>query len=379
METYPLDQRRKFIRDLASGQWSMTELCDRYGISRVTGYKWRDRHGGGGAEALEDRSHAPHHCPHRTGADLEALIVSARRELGWGAKKLLTVLRRRYPQHPWPARSTVNDVLLRHQLLRRRRRRARWLHPGAPPLATHRPNQVWPLDFKGQFKTRDGHYCYPLTVTDHYSRMLLLCRGLRSVRAREVRPVLRTLFREVGLPEAIRTDNGSPFASTSLHGLSPLNIWWMQLGIVHQRIPPASPQHNGTHERMHRELKRETTRPAAATRRSQQHRFDAFRTRYNTERPHEALQDATPHSRWQPSARTFPEQPPQPEYPAHLEVRRVGSAGTFSWGGRPLFVSECLRGEDIALEEVDDGLWNLVYYQTLLGRIDVRTGRLTGV
>lgn len=379
METHLLDQRRKFICDLVSGQWSMTELCARYGVSRPTGYKWWARHRGGGLAALNDRSHAPHHCPHRTAGALEALILATRREYGWGAKKLLAVLQRRYPRQVWPARSTINDLLARHQLLRRRRRRTPWAHPGAPPLATSRPNQVWPLDFKGQFKTGDGQYCYPLTVTDHFSRMLLLCQGLTSVRTVAVRPVLRTLFREVGLPEVIRTDNGAPFASPSLHGWSALSVWWMQLGIVHQRIPPASPQHNGTHERMHRELKRETTRPAAATRRSQQRRFDAFRTRYNTERPHEALQNETPHSRWHASPRAFPERRTMPDYPAHMEVRRISSTGTFSLLGRPFFVTELLRGEDLGLEEVDDGLWNLVYYRTLLGRIDRRTGQITGV
>jgi transposase InsO family protein len=379
METHTLDQRRTFIDDLDSGHWSMSELCARFGVSRPTGYKWLARYRAGGADALGDRSHAPHACPHRTEARLEALLLAARREYGWGAKKLVVVLRRRYPHEVWPARSTVNDLLARHHLLRRQRRRQRWVHPGAPPLATQRPNQVWPADFKGQFKTGDGQYCYPLTVTDHFSRALLVCHGLPSVQAAEARPVFRALFRAVGLPEAIRTDNGTPFASTSLHGVSALNLWWMQLGIVHQRIPPASPQDNGTHERMHRDLKRETTRPAAATRRAQQRRFDAFRTRYNDERPHEALDDHTPTSRWAPSPRPYPEQRVPPEYPSSMEVRRISSGGTFSWHGRPLFLSETLRGEDIGLEEVADGIWNLVYYRTLLGRIDVRSGHLTGV
>jgi putative transposase len=379
METHTLDQRRKFIDALASRQWSMTELCARFGVSRPTGYKWLARSRAGGVLALDDRSHAPHHCPHRIGDQQAGLIVAVRREYGWGAKKLLTVLHRRHPHLAWPARSTVNDLLAREQLLRRRRRHAAWAHPGAAPLVTTRANQVWPIDFKGQFKTGDGQYCYPLTVTDHFSRTLLLCHGLPSVRTLEVRPVLRALFREVGLPEAIRTDNGAPFATPSLHGLSALAVWWMQLGIVHQRIPPASPQYNGTHERMHRELKRETTRPAAATRRSQQRRFDAFRTRYNVERPHEALHQQTPMSRWQRSPRAYPEHRRAPEYPRHMEVRRIGSGGTFSWYGRPLWVTEILRGEDIGLEEVADGIWNLVYYRTLLGRIDVRSGHITGV
>jgi putative transposase len=377
METHAVDQRRRFVEALSSERWSMSELCERFGISRPTGYKWLARYRAGGVSALDDRSRVPQHCPHRTAAVVEAWLLAARREYGWGAKKLLAVLRRRHPTVCWPARSTVNDVLARHQLLRRHRRRPSWTHPGAAPLATSRPNQVWPIDFKGQFRTGDGAYCYPLTVTDHFSRTLLACRGLRSVKSADARPVLRALFREVGLPEAIRTDNGAPFASTALHGLSALNVWWMQLGIVHQRIPPASPQQNGTHERMHRELKRETTRPAAATRCAQQRRFDAFRQRYNEDRPHEALGDQTPASQWQPSPRPYPEQRPQPAYPAALEIRRVSTAGMFHLHGRAFFLSETLQGEDIGLEEIQDGIWNIVYYRTLLGRLDRHAGRVT--
>jgi putative transposase len=236
---------------------------------------------------------------------------------------------------------------------------------------------VWPADFKGQFKTGDGRYCYPLTVTDHFSRTLLACRGLTSTGTAETMAAFRTLFREAGLPDAIRTDNGAPFASPALHGLSRLNVWWMQLGIVHQRIPPASPHYNGTHERMHRELKRETARPAAATRRAQQHRFDRFRTRYNEERPHEGLHDQTPATLWSPSRRPYPARVTPPEYGPALEVRRIATNGTFSWAGHPRFLSETLAGADIAFEEIGDGIWNIVYYRILLGRFDGRSGRVS--
>lgn len=379
METDAMDQRRRFVAALRSGQWTMSELCRRFGVSRPTGYKWVARATAAGETCLTDRSHAPHQCPHRLAPHLAERLLAVRREYGWGAKKLLVVLRRQSPQEAWPARSTVNDLLARHHLLRRHPRRPRWTHPGSVPLVTTHPNQVWPADFKGQFRTGDGQYCYPLTVTDHFSRALLVCRGLASVHAGDTRLAFRALFREVGLPEAIRTDNGTPFASTAVQGLSALNVWWMQLGIVHQRITPGCPQHNGTHERMHRELKRETARPAAATGRAQQQRFDAFRQRYNEVRPHESLANATPASRWHPSPRPYPEQSPRPEYARTLEIRRIGSAGTFSWGGRPYFVSETLRGQDIGLEEIADGTWNLIYYRTLLARIDLRTGELTGV
>ena len=191
--------------------------------------------------------------------------------------------------------------------------------------------------------------------------------------------MFRALFREVGLPEAIRTDNGVPFAATGIHGLSALNLWWMQLGIVHQRIAPSSPQQNGTHERMHRDLKRETTRPAAANLRAQQGRFDAFRRRYNQERPHEALAGHTPASQWSPSVRPYPARLAAPDYAAALEVRRVSATGVFSLHDHSFFLSEVLRGQDIGLEEVDEGIWNIVFYRTLLGRLDERTRRITGV
>jgi len=379
METHVLDERRRFVADLESGHWSMTELCARYGVTRPTGYKWLARHLADGDAGLADRSRAPHACPHRTSPALEALIVAARQEMGWGAKKLRQVLRTRHPRRAWPAQSTFNEILDRRALLQKNRRRHPWSHPGVGPLHTDGPNQVWPADFKGQFKTGDGRYCYPLTVTDHFSRSLLACDGLLSVRTAEAQPVFRTLFRTVGLPDAIRTDNGLPFAAIGIHGLSALNVWWMQLGIVHQRIHPGRPQENGTHERMHRELKRETTRPAASSQRAQQRRFDAFRRRYNEERPHEGIGNRTPASLWTPSSRGFPERIPPPEYAAPLEVRRVTTAGTFKLHARRIFLSETLQRQDIGLEEVADGVWNIVYYRTLLGKLDERTLRITGV
>jgi len=379
METNVVKERLAFVHDWESGHWSITELCERYGVSRPTGYKWLARHEVGGRAGLHDQSRAPQRCPHRTTEAVEGWIVDARREYGWGAKKLLRVLRTRHPSHPWPARSTVNAILERHKLLHKNRRRRKWAHPGTVPITTQRPNQIWPADFKGQFRTGDGQYCYPLTVTDHFSRRVLACRGLRSVKTVDAKPIFRALFREVGLPDAIRTDNGVPFASTGIHGLAALNVWWMQLGIVHQRITPASPQENGTHERMHRELKRETARPAARSLRAQQRRFDAFCQRYNDERPHEGISDRTPSSLWRPSSRPYPEHRTYPDYPAHMEIRRVSRAGTFRLLSHQPFLSHALSGEDIGLEEVGDGVWNIVYYSTLLGKIDERTSRITGI
>jgi transposase InsO family protein len=377
METDARDQRQRFVHAYATEAWSMTELCERFGITRPTGYKWFARWQAAGDGALANRPCAPQGSPHQTPAALVELLVASRRQYGWGATKLLAVLRRRYPRQAWPTRSTVNAILDRRGLLRKQRRTRRSPPRDASPLATTAPNQIWPADFKGQFKTGDGRYCYPLTVTDHYSRAVLLCRGLPSTKTADARPVLLALFREVGLPDAIRTDNGAPFASTALHGLSALNVWWMQLGIEHQRIRPGYPQANGTHERMHRELKRETAVPAAATARAQQRRFDAFRRRYNEERPHEALGDRTPSTRWQPSPRAYPARIAPPAYPGHFEVRRIRSGGTFRFRGLHPFLSHALEGTDIGLEEVTDGVWNIVYYRTVLGRLDERTGAIT--
>ena len=379
METDKERQRRGFVADYASGQWSMTELCERYGISRPTGYELLRRVEAEGQAGLQDRSRAPQSCPHRTPAEVERRILGLRAKYGWGAKKLLQALEKRHPRLELPARSTVNAILERHGKLHKRRRRRRWKHPGAVPLETDHANQVWPVDFKGQFKTLDAKYCYPLTVTDHFSRLLLLCKGLLSIRTEGAQPAFRRLFREVGLPEAIRSDNGAPFASTGIHGLCELNVWWMQLGIVHQRIRPSSPQENGQHERMHGDLKRETTRPPAATLRGQQRKFDRFQHYYNEERPHDGIDGDLPCERWEPSPRPYPERLPKPEYASHLEVRRVSAAGTFRLKAKQPFLSNALADEYIGLEEVEDGLWDIVYYRTLLGRIDERTGRITGV
>lgn len=377
-ETNPVLERHHFAQDLASGHWTMTELCDRYGVSRNTGYKWLHRFEHEGAAGLLDRSRAPHSSPTETPADVVALILEEHSHFGWGARKIWKRLHTRDPRRAWPARSTIFDILARHDRVRQRRRRTRWQHPGAAALRTTAPNQVWTIDFKGQFRTRNGVYCYPLTVIDHFSRYLLCCHGLRDVRGSGVKPQLRRLFRAHGLPEAIRSDNGAPFASTGIHGLNGLNVWWLQLGIVHQRITPGHPQENGAHERLHRTLKARATKPPAANLNRQQRMFNEFQRTYNALRPHEALDDATPASRWSPSPRAFPERIAPPEYPGHVEVRRVSNCGTFRLHSGQYFLSQALNGEHVAFEEVQDGIWNIVYYTTLLGRFDERTHRITG-
>ena len=379
METDKIKQRKAFVDSYWSGQWSMAELCEHFGVSRPTGYLWVSRYDSADLSSLRDRSRAPKHHGNRTDPETVKRLVEYSEEYGWGAKKVRQILAREHPEVRLPAVSTVNEILDRHGLVKKRRRRNQWLHPGAAPLETVRPNQVWPMDFKGQFRMCNTEYCYPFTVTDHYSRDLLECYGLPSVKGEGVKPILEKLFREVGLPEAIRTDNGAPFASTGIHGLCALNVWWIQLGIVHQRIRPGKPQENGQHERMHRDLKRETARPPRANMQAQQAAFDEFRYRFNNIRPHEALDGAVPADLWRPSPRPMPEVIKPPVYPGHFEVRKVSHCGAIRLKCHQRFVSNALKDEFVGLEEVDDGIWNIVYYTTLLGRIDERDGKITGV
>ena len=378
LETSPVLEQQRFVKDVESGHWTMSELCVRYGISRITGYKWLDRYRQSGVGGLQDHSRAPRSCPHETPRDVIDLVLRENGRYGWGARKVLKRLRTRHPERDWPARSTVFDILKRHGRVVPRRRRRRWKHPGAVPFATTAPNQVWTVDFKGQFLLRNGLYCYPLTIVDHFSRYLLCCHGLCDVRTEGVMPQFRRLFREHGLPAAIRSDNGAPFASTGIHGLNRLNVWWLQLGISHQRITPGHPQENGAHERMHKTMKAKATKPPAANLNLQQRVFNSFRETYNEVRPHEALDDDTPASRWTPSTREYPERIAPPDYPGHVEVRRVSNAGTFRLHSGQIFLSQALNGEDIGLEEVQDAVWNILYYDTLLGRFDERSKAITG-
>ena len=375
-----MDQRLQFITDHQRGLYAMTELCARHGVSRKTGYKWLARYADEGARGLAERSHVPHRCPHRIADELAALLVGTRRaHPRWGPAKLVQYLAPRHAQVThWPAISTVADLLKRHDLVRPRRRRRPIVHPGTVPIHTSAPNDLWTADFKGQFKTRNGVYCFPLTIADQHTRYLLRVHGLLNTRGAGVRPVFERAFREYGLPRAIRTDNGVPFANTGLHGLTQLNVWWLRLGIQHQRIRPASPQENGAHERMHRTLKAETTRPPAADLARQQRAFTAFRREYNEVRPHAALGGDPPAARYVNSARPYPPQLPALEYPGHFLVKRVTHAGTIRFQDRLLFLANALREHHVGLEESDDGVWSLYLGSVLLGKIDEATMRVYG-
>ena len=376
-ETTPMDERLQFVADVRREREDMAVLCRRYGISRKTGYKWLARYAAHGAVGLAERSHRPHTCSHATAPDaVEALCELRRRHPTWGPKKLLAVLARRAPALALPALSTAAALLKRAGLVTAPRRRRTPGHPGRPTAPMDAPNAIWTADFKGEFRLRTGRYCYPLTVADGYSRFLLACHGLPSTATTGVQPVFRQLFREYGLPDRIRSDNGVPFATVALGRLSALSVWWVRLGILPDLIEPSSPAQNGRHERMHRTLKAEATRPPDAHARAQQRRFDTFRAEYNTERPHEALGQATPASWYAPSPRPYPERLPPLEYPAHCEVRRVSRNGGIRWHNHWVNVSHVLAEEYVAFEEIDDGLWSVTFGPLVLGRFDERQLRI---
>lgn len=376
-ETSPMDQRTQFIADYLRGTLTVTELCQLYGISRKTAYKWIDRYLRQGPAGLEEQSRRPRHSPNETAPEIvTALIEARRRHPTWGAKKLLTLVRNRHPRWDLPGRSTVCDILSRNGMVPKKRQRRRIGHPGKPSSSMLAPNDVWSADFKGQFKTGDGLYCYPLTVTDGFSRYLLGCQALHSTAVAGAKPVFTRLFKEYGLPRRIRTDNGVPFATNTLARLSALSAWWVRLGVLPELIEPGKPQQNGRHERMHRTLKAEATRPPAGSLPAQQRKFNRFREEYNEERPHEALDLQTPTSIYVSSPREMPARLPPLEYPDRFEIRYVSANGGIRWNSDWVNVSIVCAGEYVGLEEIDDGLWNVYFGPLKLGRLHERHMRI---
>lgn len=373
-----VEKRKQFVEEWLSREFKMSELCALHGISRQTGYNTVGRYRREGWQALEERSRAPRRHPNQTSARVEERILQLRRaRMRWGPRKLKAWLEHRQPQTAWPAASTMGELLRREGLALARKPRHR-VEPYTAPFAdADQPNRVWCADFKGWRRTRDGERIDPLTVSDACSRYLLRCQAVDKTDYAQVRSILEAAFREYGLPLALRTDNGAPFASHAPRGLSRLTLWLMKLGIVHERIQPAHPEQNGRHERMHLTLHQETMQPMAANRRAQQKRFDQFRRDYNQQRPHEALGMRTPASCYWASPRAFPLLLPQPEYPRSMEVRKVGDRGVINWRGhRHVFISKVLAGEWVGLEAVDDRWW-LIYFACFpVARLDNHTARV---
>jgi transposase InsO family protein len=365
-----MEERLRFVARLLDGE-PMTDVCREFGVSRKTGYKIFDRYKAHGMEALSDRSRRPVRYAHQLPHQIESLIVNLKRDKPhWGARKIRELLIRRMPGDVRvPAKSTVHAVLDRNGLVSRARKRR---HATGTPLSQGAaPNDLWCVDFKGEFKLGNGSYCYPLTTTDHASRYLLLCEALESVREAPAITAFEQLFIERGLPRAIRSDNGVPFASPNgLYNLSKLAVWWLRLGISIERIKPGHPGQNGRHERMHRTLKMETTRPAGANFMQQQARFDCFVDEFNTERPHEAIDMKMPAEVYQPSPSPY-QGLPELTYPFHDREIVVTCCGRICMHRKKINISTVLAGQKLGIKEVDDGIWLVSFMQYDLGYIDL--------
>lgn len=373
-EVCPMQERMRFMTAVLAEDDSMAALCEQFGVSRKTGYKWLARYHERGPAGLEEVSHAPQRVPWAiTQAQADAIVSVRRSHPTWGPKKLRAILGRRAPQQPWPAPSTIGE----REGLSAARKRRRGASPNPSPLrAPLGPNELWCIDYKGWFRTGDRVRCDPLTVTDDFSRYLLCTRVVTALTGERCRGELERVFREYGLPRAIRSDNGAPFASVGAGGLSQLSVWWIKLGIFPERIQPGEPQQNGRHERMHRTLKAETTKPPAENSAAQQRRFDRFRAEFNHQRPHEALGQTPPAEHYRASLRTYPRRLEDPTYPADYELRRVRNRGEIKWQGELIYISQALTSEVIGLCENDHGDAQLYFGPVPLGVIDGVTLKL---
>lgn len=362
----------QFIREWQKSETSMAALCRAFGISRQTGYKWVRRYfefeEEGDPALLQDRSRRPLTSPTAVDEAVVDLIIRARKARPhWGPRKLHAWLGERYTM---PAASTIGEILKRHGLVKRRRRRVHTPPYTKPFAQCSAPNSVWCVDFKGHFKTRDGVRCYPLTIMDAFSRFLIRCEGVLDPDAENVLPIFESAFREFGLPAAIRSDNGPPFASTGAGGLTSLSVWWLKLGIAHERIAPGKPQQNGRHERMHRTLKQETAMPPRADLRAQQRAFDLFRRVYNEERPHEALDQRAPTTEYAPSTRQFFDPSRASFRKIDIEQVLVDRDGFIRWGRAKILIARALADELVDFYPAGDRQWEVRFGQVPLGIID---------
>lgn len=375
--TEPVDERERFINAYLARVYSMSELCHHFEVSRKTGYKWIGRFREGGKTALLDRSRAPRSCPHKTAPKVEELIVNTRKgHPKWGAPMIIDRLREEHPELDLPAYSTAGAILKRNDLIEERPRRRKSVQTKRVPLVAEAPNQIWSLDYKGEFRLGNGQYCFALTASDQYSRFLITVQSHTAVSGYQTKLDLETAFYAYGLPSAIRTDNGVPFATHGVLGLSRLGVWLIKLGIELQRIAPGQPWQNPRHERMHKTLKAATTRPPEADHAAQQQRFDDFVADFNYHRPHQGIGRVPPATLYRRSQRTMPSSLPEPDYPGHFEVRRISKSGEFKLRGSKFSLSSTLEHEYIGLEEVDDGIWSIYYFDTLLARLNEQTSKI---
>jgi len=372
-----MDQKIQLIADWQSGYFSVTDLSNKHGVSRPTIYKWVNRYKEYGLDGLKEQSRRPNHSPNQTADDLIQLIVKEKlKNRNRGPKKIYNQLKMQYSDIDWPAPSTIGEHLKKHGLVKKRKKRLRVPPYTEPFQLCQAPNSVWSADYKGQFNMRNGRICYPLTISDNYSRYLLGCKGLPGPRYQPTRKIFESVFREYGLPDAIRIDNGTPFASRSIGGLSRLSVWWIQLGIIPERIDKGCPQQNGRHERMHRTLKAEAINSKALNIKEQQKRFDWFRFDYNYHRPHESLNQKPPANYYHKSDRKYIEKPVLPDYDHSFIVRRVCSGGDIKLYGHRYYLTELLFGQDVGLKETADGQLTIYYSFHPIGTINSRKNKV---
>lgn len=376
-ETEPMDERVKFIGMYLEGIYSVAALCREFGISRKTGYKWIERYNASRAEGLLEQSRAPHCQARATPSWMESAIVQLRcKQPRLGPKKLRRLLELESPDVQWPAVSTIGAILKRNGLVARRRR-SRKISPYEQPLAgCNESNAVWSADLKGWFVTKDRQRCDPLTISDNYSRYVLRCQLVQTVSHEAIKPVFVAAFQEYGLPAAIRTDNGIPFATTTVGGLSRLSIWWIRLGILPERIEPGKPQQNPRHERMHRTLKDYTAKPPKSNKKKQQEAFDHFCEEYNERRPHEGLGQRFPAELYRPSEKSYPLVLPEMSYPSEMKVRYVKKQGDISWKNHHIYLSETLAGELVGLRQIKEDRWDIFFGNIRLAQLDTVNNRL---
>jgi len=370
-----MDERLKFVARLLDGE-KMTTVCRDFGISRKTGYKIFNRYKECGIDGLKDRSRRPYHHANRLPFQIERTILRIKSEHpNWGAPKIREKLLRQYAMDKPPAKSTVHAVLERHGMVKRRKRK-RYKARGTTLRDVHAPNALWCTDYKGEFRLGNQKYCYPLTISDYATRFLLACEGQESTKAIYAFSVFEETFKEYGVPVAIRSDNGVPFASpNAFFGMSKLSVWWLRLGIEIERIKPGNPQQNGRHERMHLTLKQETTKPAAYNFLQQQARFDDFLEEYNHDRPHESLGMKYPGEVYTPSAREY-HRPDEPEYPYHDRSVRVTKCGRLCIGRRKINLSQAFASQMVGIREISDGIWLVSFMEYDLGFFDEDEGRV---
>jgi len=381
MEDTKVEKRQKFIMRLEQDV-SMAQACREFGISRPTGYKWKDRFEQEGPQGLEDRSSAPHNIPHKTDPVVASKVCMMREaEPNFGPKKLLARLEHEYPGADWPAASTIGAILKRNGYIDEKSPPdTSQAPPRTEPLEeADRPNRIWSVDFKGQFELGNGQMCYPLTITDNYSRMVFGAKALPSTAGAPAKDYIQSVFTEWGIPERIRTDNGQPFASSAPHGLSSLSAWWVALGITHERIDPGCPHQNPRHERFHLTLKRWCARPAAQTMERQQHSFDDFMDKFNRERPHEAHGEQPPVSAHEDNTAEFSPSKATLSYPMCDFSRKVRTDGTIKVAGRLIRVSEAFQGFAVGLKETIPGVWVVVFADKPVGYFEPDDDSITPI